>query len=100
MNFRVLNLLQSLPELIEGQVAHLEAQVEPVADPHLKIEWFHNGKPVGHTSRMKNIHDFGFVVMELSPAEPQDSGTWMCKATNQHGHAETSCDIQVEFFLS
>uniref|UniRef100_F1KPJ7 Titin n=1 Tax=Ascaris suum TaxID=6253 RepID=F1KPJ7_ASCSU len=93
---RFVTQLQSLPELIEGQVAHLEAQVEPVADPHLKIEWFHNGKPVGHTSRMKNIHDFGFVVMELSPAEPQDSGTWMCKATNQHGHAETSCDIQVK----
>uniref|UniRef100_A0A183TXY2 Immunoglobulin I-set domain protein n=1 Tax=Toxocara canis TaxID=6265 RepID=A0A183TXY2_TOXCA len=74
---RFVTQLQSLPDLIEGQVAHLEAQVEPVADPRLKIEWFHNGKPVGHTARMKNIHDFGFVVMELSPAEPQDSGTWV-----------------------
>ncbi|VDK45179.1 unnamed protein product [Anisakis simplex] len=91
---RFVTQLQNLPDLIEGQVAHLEAQVEPVADPRLKIEWFHNGHPVKQTARMKNIHDFGFVVMELSPVEPQDSGKWVCKATNSKGTAETSSDIQ------
>lgn len=89
--------LQSLTNLSEGQLAHLEAQVEPVGDPNLKIEWFHNGKPVGHTARMKAIHDFGFVVLELIPAEPQDSGKWVCRASNKKGQAETSCDMQVKF---
>uniref|UniRef100_A0A8R1HM90 Ig-like domain-containing protein n=1 Tax=Caenorhabditis japonica TaxID=281687 RepID=A0A8R1HM90_CAEJA len=83
------------PELQEGQQAHLECQVTPVADPHLKIEWLHNGQPVKHTNRMKVIHDFGFVVLQLSPAEPQDSGTWTCRATNQHGSDEVSTDIKV-----
>ncbi|ULT87824.1 hypothetical protein L3Y34_007185 [Caenorhabditis briggsae] len=83
------------PELQEGQQAHLECQVTPVADPRLKIEWFHDGQPVKHTNRMKVIHDFGFVVLQLTPAEPQDSGTWTCRATNQHGSDEVSTEIKV-----
>ncbi|CAG9532190.1 unnamed protein product [Cercopithifilaria johnstoni] len=93
---KFLTQLQSLTNLSEGQLAHLEAQVEPVGDPKLKIEWFHNGQPVGHTARMKTIHDFGFVVLELIPSEPQDSGKWVCRASNEKGQAETSCDMQVE----
>ncbi|VDK72603.1 unnamed protein product [Litomosoides sigmodontis] len=93
---KFLTQLQSLMNLSEGQLAHLEAQVEPVGDPNLKIEWFHNGHPVGHTARMKAIHDFGFVVLELIPAEPQDSGKWVCRASNKKGQAETSCDMQVK----
>ncbi|CAB3397921.1 unnamed protein product [Caenorhabditis bovis] len=82
-------------ELQESEQAHLECQVTPVSDPRLKIEWFHNGQPVAHSNRMKVIHDFGFVVLELSPAEPQDSGTWTCRATNDEGSDEVSTDIKV-----
>ncbi|VDN06754.1 unnamed protein product [Thelazia callipaeda] len=87
--------LQSLSDLLEGQMVYLEVRLEPVNDPNLKVEWFHNGQPVGHTARMRTIHDFGFVVLELVPAEPQDSGIWSCRATNQKGYDETSCNIQV-----
>ncbi|EYC08130.1 hypothetical protein Y032_0067g131 [Ancylostoma ceylanicum] len=87
--------LASPPELLEGQMAHLEAQITPVADPSLKIEWFHDGNPVKHSNRMKMIHDFGFVVLEMSPAEPQDTGKWTCRATNKNGTDEVSCDIKV-----
>ncbi|VDK66159.1 unnamed protein product, partial [Onchocerca ochengi] len=93
---RFLTQLQSLTNLSEGQLAHLEARVEPVGDPNLSIEWFHNGQPVGHTARMKTIHDFGFVVLELIPVEPQDSGNWVCRASNKKGQAETSCDMEVK----
>ncbi|KHJ78039.1 immunoglobulin I-set domain protein [Oesophagostomum dentatum] len=41
------------------------------------------------------LHDFGFVVLEMSPAEPQDTGKWTCKATNKNGSDEVSCDIKV-----
>ncbi|KAK6035804.1 immunoglobulin I-set domain protein, partial [Cooperia oncophora] len=86
--------LASPPELLEGQMAHLEAQVTPVLDPTLKIEWFHDGKPMTHSNRMKMIHDFGFVVLELSPSEPQDTGKWTCRATNKNGTDEVSCDLK------
>lgn len=52
-----------------------------------------------NTARMKIIHDFGFVVFELLPAEPQDTGTWLCRAINKHGQAETFCEIEVSYFL-
>ena len=32
--------------MAEGQVAHFEAQIEPIHDSNLKIEFFHNGKPL------------------------------------------------------
>lgn len=35
--------LQNQDNLTEGQHVHLEAQVEPRADPNLRIEWFKNG---------------------------------------------------------
>lgn len=35
--------LQNQDRLSEGQHVHLEAQVEPRADPNLRIEWFKNG---------------------------------------------------------
>ena len=33
-------------ELDEFQAAHLESRIEPVNDPNLKVEWFHNGNPL------------------------------------------------------
>lgn len=44
------------------------------------------------------IHDFGFVVLELSPSEPQDTGKWTCRATNRNGSDEVSCDLKVGIF--
>jgi hypothetical protein len=38
--------LQGTSTLSEGQVAHFEAQIEPIHDSNLKIEFFHNGKPL------------------------------------------------------
>ena len=35
--------LENQAKLVEGQHVHLEAQVEPRADPNLRIEWFKNG---------------------------------------------------------
>lgn len=63
-------------QLREGVVLHLDAALEPI-DPHLTVQWTHNGEPVRHSNRMKMIHDFGFVVLELLPAEPQDTGRWV-----------------------
>jgi titin len=87
--------LQTLPELREGSLIHLDVQVEPVSDPRLKIEWFHNGNPVGHSNRYKMATDFGFVVLEISPAEPQDSGEWKVVATNDYGSDEVTTQISV-----
>ena len=33
-------------EIKEGQRVHFECRLIPVGDPKLKVDWFHNGKPV------------------------------------------------------
>lgn len=43
---------------------------------------------------MKAIKDFGFVVLELLPAEPQDTGTWECVASN------VSLKMELKFMLN
>lgn len=87
--------LYNLETLHEGQSAHLEATLTPINDPNMKIQWFHNGVeiPLGH--RFKTVSDFGYVALNILYAYPEDSGTYMCKATNKLGEAVTTCSINV-----
>ena len=45
--------LSGQTQLWEGQSAHVECRLEPYPDPSMKVEWFHNGKPLaaGHRFR-------------------------------------------------
>lgn len=38
--------LQDLGELSEGRNAHFEAQLTPVSDPTMKVEWYKDGRPI------------------------------------------------------
>lgn len=44
--------LVDMNDLVEGQLAHFEARLEPANDPNLKVEWFHNDKPIFHSKSM------------------------------------------------
>ena len=46
--------LTNLGEVTEGKYAHFEAQLHPVSDPFMKIEWFKDGKHIT-ASKFKNI---------------------------------------------
>jgi len=47
----------------------------------------------GH--RFKTTHDFGYVALDILYAYSEDSGTYMCKATNKKGEAVNTCQIIV-----
>uniref|UniRef100_A0A182TG18 Ig-like domain-containing protein n=1 Tax=Anopheles melas TaxID=34690 RepID=A0A182TG18_9DIPT len=87
--------LTSLENLKEGDYAHLECRVEPINDPNLKIEWFINGKAIRAGHRFRTTHDFGYVALDILYVYGEDSGTYMCKATNQVGEAVSTCNIRV-----
>lgn len=38
--------LHDLGQLNEGRNAHFEAQLTPVSDPTMKLEWYKDGKPI------------------------------------------------------
>jgi len=53
-------------------------------------EWFVNGKPLPSGARFKSTYDFGYVSLDINHAYDEDSGVYMCKATNNKGQAQTS----------
>lgn len=81
--------------LNENSLAHFECRLIPVNDQSMRVEWFHNGKPLTTGSRIKTINDFGFVILEVAGCYQRDSGLYTCKATNKHGKASVSCKLQV-----
>uniref|UniRef100_A0A915K1M5 Ig-like domain-containing protein n=1 Tax=Romanomermis culicivorax TaxID=13658 RepID=A0A915K1M5_ROMCU len=85
--------LNSCLDLVEGQPAHFEAQVQPTTDNKLRIEWYHNGRQLQDGSRFNMKHDFGLVVLDISGCIAEDSGAYICRAINEMGQAQTSADL-------
>lgn len=86
--------MDSISDLNEGQSAHFECRLEPVGDPNLRIEWYHNGKPLQPSSRIKLLSDFGLVVMDISYVHSEDSGEYVCVASNKLGSDTTRFTLQ------
>lgn len=109
---------QNLTNLSEGEIAHFEASLIPIGDQTMIVEWFFNGKPIeasaywyqynfcisedkeyaykiiftGH--RIRTVHAFGMVVLEILGTVIKDTGTYTCRATNKWGKAEISVNLE------
>lgn len=88
--------LSNIENLREGENAHFEARLTPTDDPHLKVEWYWNGKSLKAGSRFRTFCDFGFVILEISPTYPEDSGEYSCRAYNNYGEAVTTASMKVQ----
>ena len=86
--------------LVEGQSAHYECRIEPYPDANLKVEWFHNGKPLSTGHRYRTAYDFGFASLDVLSVYAEDSGTYTCKVTNKLGQAQSviNLDVKCKFF--
>jgi hypothetical protein len=62
----------------------------------VQVEWFWNGKPLKTGSRFRTFCDFGFVILEISPVYPEDSGEYSCRAFNDYGQAVTTASMKVQ----
>ena len=86
---------QGPTQLVERGAAHIEGRIEPIHDADLRVEWFHNGKPLQSASRFHTTFDFGYVSLDIKDLVPEDQGHYTCKAINKMGEATSSLDIQV-----
>jgi len=87
------NLQGPTDVLKEGQTVNFQCRVLPNNDPKLKVEWFFNGQPLAQASRCKFLNEFGFISLDLLYVNPEDSGKYTVRVTNEAGQAESSFDI-------
>lgn len=77
----------------EGKTACLESRIEPALDPSLTIDWFFEDKPLKVGNRFQPYYHFGFVVLKILKTQPDDTGLYTCRISNQLGSAEMSASI-------
>lgn len=85
--------IQNIEGLKDGQSAHFECTLIPINDPDLKVEWYHNGKPLRHSTRIKPVSDFGFVLLDIAYVQSHDSGEYVCRAYNKYGEDFTRATL-------
>ena len=92
---RFLTQLQGVTSLAEGQSAHFEAQIEPIHDPSLRVEFLHNGKTLGQASRIHTVCDFGYVALDIGQLVSSDGGEYICIAKNSLGECRSSVRLDI-----
>lgn len=93
---RFLGPLKGTNRIVEGQRAHFEARVEPQNDLSMKIEWYHNGRPIMPANRTQTYHDFGYVALDIMAVRAEDAGVYTVIARNQMGEEQLSAQMVVE----
>lgn len=93
---RFLGPLKGTNKILEGQRAHFEARVEPQNDLNLKIEWYHQAKPIMPANRIQTYHDFGYVALDILSVRAEDAGIYTVIARNQLGEEQMSASMVVE----
>ena len=86
--------LEATVEKAEGSNVHLEAQVNPVSDHTMNIEWFKDGHAITGSSRIGALFSFGYVSLNINGLRSEDAGTYICRATNAAGEASTQVRSQ------
>lgn len=87
--------LQDQSDKGEGSNVHLEAQVNPISDHTMRIEWYKDGKSITASSRIATMFSFGHVSLHISGLRAEDAGTYVCRAVNAAGEAVSQCTIGV-----
>ena len=71
----------------ENNSVRFESTLIPTHDQTMKIEWFHNGKPLVDSSRKKTFHDMMLVALEIRKVAEHDAGVYICRASNEFGES-------------
>ena len=92
---KFLKQLQGVTTLAEGQHAHFEAQIEPINDSKLRVEFLHNGKQLKQAARIHTVCDFGYVALDIGSLVSSDAGEYVCIIKNALGESKSSVNLNV-----
>ena len=79
----------------EGSNINLVAQITPVNDPALRIEWTLNGQPLQSDKRINTTFEFGYITLTVTNLQECDSGIYMVKVSNGKGDACSTTSLKV-----
>lgn len=74
---------------------HLEARLQPVGDPSMRIYWFKDNQPVQVGSRFHPSYEFDYVSLDVLGVYTTDSAIYTCVAKSDSGEVYTQCNVQV-----
>lgn len=89
-------ILQGITNLAENQRAHMEGRIEPIHDPSMRVEWYHNGTVLQSAARFHTTFDFGYVALDVTGVYEEDSGVYTCRVFNNMGEANSSITFKIE----
>lgn len=61
-----------------------------------KLVYLHYNMFCLSANRLTTMHDFGYVALNMKYVNPEDSGTYTCRAINELGEAVTSSTLFVQ----
>ncbi|BHF72994.1 hypothetical protein SprV_0401606600 [Sparganum proliferum] len=76
------------PNVAEGQPVRLMGEITPY-DGSLRVDWLKDGQPIVIGSRFSSFMDRGVVILDIAYCIPEDSGSYVCVATNKSGRCES-----------
>jgi len=74
---------------------HLEARLQPLGDPSMRLYWFKDNKPVPVGSRFHPSYEFDYVSLDILGVYTTDSGVYTCVAKSNSGEVYTQCPVHV-----
>ena len=77
----------------EGETAHFECRLEPKNDANMRVDWYHNGRPLPSGHRFRTCYELGFVSLDILYAYPEDAGEYVCRAYNRIGEDTTKASL-------
>lgn len=63
---------------------------------YINLKTFSNLPLFFLANRVTTMHDFGYVALNMKYVNPEDSGTYTCRAINELGQAVTSATLIVQ----
>ena len=81
-------------QVSEGESVKLKAKATGMPKP--EFVWFKDEKRLSFSDRVKTYEENGVIVLEITEAELEDEGDYICIAKNDVGEVESFAELLVD----